>query len=97
MNRSWGYVPHDTNYKRPDELIDTLLRCVAADSNLLLNIGPTQSGDVPAPAQERLREMGRWLDTHGDAVYGAGPGPEPGTIHTQDGRVLNLTDLMPQT
>lgn len=95
MNRSWGYVPHDTAYKEPDRLIATLLDCVAADSNLLLNVGPTQSGDVPAPARERLREIGRWLALHGDAVYGAGPGPEPGSVRTRDGRVLDPSALLP--
>lgn len=97
MNGSWGYVPHDTAYKEPEGIIATLLRCVAADSNLLLNVGPTQSGDVPAPARERLREIGRWLRAHGDAVYGAGPGPEPGSIRTRDGRVLDPADLLPRS
>lgn len=40
----------------------------------------------------------RWgsTDTHGDAVYGAGPGPEPTSIRTRDGRVLDLTELLPR-
>ncbi|UBU18360.1 alpha-L-fucosidase [Nonomuraea gerenzanensis] len=94
MNRSWGYVPHDDAWRDVGELLATLLRCVAADSNLLLNVGPTQSGTIPRPAIERLLAMGRWLAGHGEAVYGAGPSGEPGAVRTAAGQVLPIQRLL---
>ncbi|MEV1004771.1 alpha-L-fucosidase [Nonomuraea sp. NPDC050202] len=94
MNRSWGHVPHDNAWRDVDELLGVLLRCVAAGSNLLLNVGPTQSGTIPQPAIDRLRAMGRWLARHGEAVYGAGPSGDRGAIRTAAGKVLPISGLL---
>ena len=38
--------------------------------NLLLNIGPTADGRIPVIMQQRLMDMGHWLKTNGEAIYG---------------------------
>ena len=39
-------------------------------ANLLLNIGPQPSGELPVVALERLKGMGEWLRINGEAIYG---------------------------
>jgi alpha-L-fucosidase len=43
----------------------------------LLNIGPRPDGTVPPEAEERLREIGKWLETYGGSIYGTRAGPVP--------------------
>jgi alpha-L-fucosidase len=42
---------------------------------LLLNVGPRPDGTIQPEAAERLREIGRWLETHGTSIYGTRAGP----------------------
>jgi len=37
----------------------------------MLNIGPRANGDVPFEIEQRLLEMGMWLEVNGESVYGA--------------------------
>jgi alpha-L-fucosidase len=95
-NRSWGYAPHDEEYRSPAELLTTLVRAAGGGANLLLNVGPTQSGTVPGPVRANLRAMGGWLREHGDAIYGTRTGPEPptrerATTTGRDGAVYRFT------
>ncbi|WP_281167855.1 alpha-L-fucosidase [Longispora albida] len=70
MDASWGYVPHDQVRRTAGQLVAGLARVAGYGSNLLLNVGPTQSGSVPASQSARLRGMGGWLLEHGEAIYG---------------------------
>ena len=45
-------------------------RAAAKDSNLLMNIGPDGSGQLPAKAVEVMAEVGKWMSANGDAIYG---------------------------
>jgi alpha-L-fucosidase len=38
--------------------------------NLLLNVGPKGDGTFPAESTQRLREIGEWMDLHGESIYG---------------------------
>ncbi len=40
---------------------------------MLLNVGPTHYGRIIPIFEERLREMGKWLQVNGEAVYGTKP------------------------
>jgi alpha-L-fucosidase len=68
MGTSWSYSPSDT-YKPARELIHTLVGIVAKGGNLLLNIGPTPEGELPAESLQRLKELGRWMKVNGSAIY----------------------------
>ena len=74
MNKSWGYVVKDTNYKSLEYLIRYLVSTSGKGANLLLNIGPQPNGELPAPALERLKGMGEWLRKYGDTSYGTTAG-----------------------
>lgn len=66
---SWGHV---TNWKTKDAntLIDDLIDIVSKNGTLLLNVGPKADGTIPDDQATILREIGTWLKTNGDAIYG---------------------------
>ena len=41
--------------------------------NLLVNIGPTHDGRIVPIFEQRLREMGSWLQVNGEAIYKSKP------------------------
>ncbi len=71
FNSAWGYTPIDTDYKSPSQVVGMLRQVAAGGGNLLLNIGPAPDGSVIAPMPRILRQVGRWLDKYGPAVYDA--------------------------
>jgi alpha-L-fucosidase len=77
MNDSWGFNITDRRYKSVPELIRYLVRAAGRDANLLLNVGPRPDGTIPPEAEERLRQLGRWLTTYGGSIYGTRRGPIP--------------------
>jgi len=68
---SFGYNRHENieDYSTSEELIHVLINKVARGGNLLLNIGPTADGRIPVIMQERLMDIGDWLNTNGEAIY----------------------------
>ena len=58
------------DYSSSEELIHELVDIVSRGGNLLLNVGPTADGRIPVIMQQRLIDMGEWLEVNGDAIYG---------------------------
>lgn len=77
MNDTWGFKKNDLNWKSAADLLTLLVDNVSKGSNLLLNVGPTAEGLIPAASVEGLKEMGRWLKVNGEAVYGTSASPYP--------------------
>lgn len=75
INNTWGFKRTDTNWKSKEVLIHNLIDIASKGGNLLLNVGPTGEGEIPAPSVERLQAMGAWLTANGEAIYGAKPSP----------------------
>jgi len=69
---SYGYNRNEDldDYATGQRLLLTLLDTVSRGGNLLLNVGPTADGRIPAVMQERLAYLGQWLDKNGAAIYG---------------------------
>lgn len=61
---------YDDRYKSVRELVHLLIEVVAKGGNLALNVGPQPDGRLPKPAIERMKGLGEWLKTHGEAIYG---------------------------
>lgn len=72
MGFSFGYNRFEDadDYNSPQALILTLVDIVSKGGNLLLDIGPDARGRIPVIMQERLLQMGRWLEKNGEAIYG---------------------------
>ncbi|MCU0796140.1 MAG: alpha-L-fucosidase [Akkermansiaceae bacterium] len=75
MNESYGFSYHDQTWKSPRQVIELLSDITSKGGNLLLNIGPDRHGRVPQPSADALREVGAWLRTHGQAIYGTEASP----------------------
>jgi alpha-L-fucosidase len=93
INHSWGYTKDDKAFKSVPELIRYLVRAAGANANFLLNVGPTDQGQVQQEFVERLEAMGDWLRTYGDTIYGTHEGsiaPRSWGVSTTKG---NLTFL----
>ena len=57
------------DYNSSEELIHELIDIVSRGGNLLLNVGPTSDGRIPVIMQQRLIDIGLWLDINGEAIY----------------------------
>lgn len=77
MNGMWGYKIKDQDYKTTDELIRLIVGAAGKGANLLLNIGPQPSGDLPAAALDRLKGIGEFMEANGETIYGTDAGPFP--------------------
>ncbi len=76
--RQWAWKPND-QMKSLKQCIDTLVRVVGGDGNLLFNVGPMPDGRIEPRQVDRLREMGAWLEKYGKSIYGTRGGPfKPG-------------------
>lgn len=72
IGHSYGYNRNEqlTDYKSSHDLILMLCDIVSRGGNLLLDIGPDADGTIPVIMQQRLIDMGDWLNTNGEAIYG---------------------------
>ena len=75
LGRSFGLNRNEPieNYLSSDELIRHFAMLVAAGGGMTLNVGPAADGKIPLLQQERLLDLGKWLEINGEAIYGTRP------------------------
>ncbi|MFC4587556.1 alpha-L-fucosidase [Sphaerisporangium corydalis] len=77
IGNSFGYNREETDADHASleqQLLPDFIRAVAKNGNLLLNVGPSGGEGVLVPEQlSRLRGMGEWLDTAGEATFDTRP------------------------
>ncbi|MBV4357258.1 alpha-L-fucosidase [Pinibacter aurantiacus] len=91
MNNSWGYNINDNNFKSTKDIVQYLVKAAGNNANFLLNVGPQPNGEIPAVSIQRLKEVGDWMQTYGETVYGTRGGavsPRAWGVTTQKGNKL---------
>ncbi len=71
IGASFGWSKYETvdDYLSEEALIKMFVDFMSKGSNFLLNVGPTPDGRIPVIMEERLRQLGKWLNVNGEAVY----------------------------
>lgn len=92
---SWCYT-RDLEIKPTSQVLHSLIDIVSKNGVLVLNISPKSDGTIPENQQAVLREMGRWLAAHGEAIYGTRPwkvyGEGPTDKIIPEGRFGGISD-----
>lgn len=72
IGKSFGLnrIEDTGDYLSAKELLQTLCSLVSKGGNFLLNVGPAADGTIPVIMEERLLQMGKWLEVNGEAIYG---------------------------
>ena len=70
----WSYRK-DGKVKSFEECLTILVGCATGDGNLLLDVGPDSSGEIPADQVALLAEFGAWMKVKGESIYGTRGGP----------------------
>ncbi len=96
--RQWAWKPDD-QMKSLAECLQTLVKVVGGDGNLLFNVGPMPDGRIEPRQVERLREMGQWLRQYGESIYETRGGPfrrRPWGTATSKGNTIYVHILDPK-
>lgn len=67
---SWGYHRDEKTWKSPGQLIRMLVNTVATGGNLLMNVGPTATGELDYRAVSALEVYHDWVSKNGESIYG---------------------------
>jgi alpha-L-fucosidase len=71
-------------------LVHLLVDVVAKNGNLLIGVGPAPDGTLPAWQEAPLAGLGRWLESHGEAIYDTRPWTVP-TTTTSEATTVHFT------
>ncbi|MBN8851378.1 MAG: alpha-L-fucosidase [Sphingobacteriales bacterium] len=71
MGYSYGYNRNEDawDYNSAETMIGQLVDKTSGGGNFLLDIGPDADGKIPPIMQERLLQIGEWMETNHEAIY----------------------------
>ncbi len=75
LSRSFGFNRNDTENDciSGPELVKFFVDTVAKNGNLLINVGPRADGTIPEVQLKPLRELGSFMQSYGEIIYGSRP------------------------
>jgi alpha-L-fucosidase len=75
ISKSYAYnrMEKAADYSTPRELILMLADIVSRGGNLLLDVGPSADGRIPEIMEDRLENIGEWLQVNGEAIFDTVP------------------------
>ena len=88
-HRSWGYVK-GMQLSTPKEIIQKLIEVVSNNGQLMLNLSPMADGTFPQDQKDVVANIGVWLWSYGEAIYGTRPYVVSGEV-TADGCRVHYT------
>lgn len=71
---SWAWQPGNKAMSF-DKVMDLILNVFVRGGNALLNVTPDQDGVIPEDQVQLFRQIGEWMSTHGESIYGTRGGP----------------------
>lgn len=75
LNDTWGYKYYDHEWKSARIIIQNLADIAHKGGNYLLNVGPTAQGIIPPASVRILQEVGKWMKSNGESIYGTTASP----------------------
>lgn len=69
---SFGYnrEEHESHSLSGKQAATLLVDVVSKGADLLLNVGPDADGNIPAVQQRCLEDLGTWVKSYGEAIFG---------------------------
>ncbi|WP_298647895.1 alpha-L-fucosidase [uncultured Proteiniphilum sp.] len=103
FDETWGYRSWQERGEvqlKVKEKIESLIKVISRGGNFLLNIGPRGDGAVVEFEREVLLEIGQWVKTNSEAIYGTRANPFHhafawGDITTKEDRLFAFVERMP--
>lgn len=69
LNKHWGIALNDLDYKAPREIIESIAHARQVGANILINVGLTGTGKIPALCKNYLILIGKWTSMVGNVLY----------------------------
>ena len=88
-HRSWGYVK-GMELSTHKDIIHKLIEVVSNNGQLLLNLSPMADGTIPQDQRDVVANVGVWLWSYGESIYGTRPFAVPGEV-TEEGHRVHYT------
>ena len=69
---SWGYT-EGMKIRTAKDIVHKLIEVVANNGQMILNLSPKADGTFPQNQKDVMADVGQWLWSFGDAIYGTRP------------------------